>query len=81
MRGRFAATPAVTRAAVEAAAKAAGATVVEVAPPDARVQVADDAGATRLIGALIAARLPVIEVVAEEGRLERLFTGPAGGAS
>jgi ABC-2 type transport system ATP-binding protein len=35
--------------------------------------VADDAGATRLLGALLAASLPVVEARSEEGRLERLF--------
>ncbi len=50
--------------------------------PDARFLVEDDSGATRLLGALIAAGLPVIEAVAEESRLERLFTrAPSGGPS
>ena len=57
----------------------AGAELLDVTPPDARFRVADDAGATRLLSLLLGAGLPVVEVVAEEGRLERLFTGPATG--
>jgi len=52
--------------------------------PDARFAVADDAGATRLLAALLAAGVAVTEASPEEGRLERLFTGapaPTGGAS
>jgi ABC-2 type transport system ATP-binding protein len=76
LRVRFAATAPLAREPVEAAARGAGAEVLDVTPPDARFRVADDAGATRLLAALIAAGLPVIEAVAEEGRLERLFTKP-----
>ena len=43
--------------------------------PDARFSVADDAGATRLLAALLSQGLQVIEVVPEQGRLERLFAG------
>jgi len=43
---------------------------------DARFAVADDAGATRLIAALVNGGLAVIEAGAEESRLERLFTEP-----
>ncbi len=49
--------------------------------PHARYAVTDDAGATRLLAALLAAGLPVVEASPEEGRLERLFTHDAGGAS
>ena len=48
--------------------------------PEARFIVADDAGATRLLAALLADGVPVVEAAPEEGRLERLFTGPAGEA-
>jgi ABC-2 type transport system ATP-binding protein len=51
--------------------------------PDARFAVADDAGATRLLAALLAAGVAVTEANPEEGRLERLFTGagaPSPGA-
>ena len=51
----------------------AGAQFHEWVAPDARFSVADDAGATRLLGALLAAGAPVIEAAPEEGRLERLF--------
>ena len=40
---------------------------------DAVFAVADDAGATRLLSALLAEGLPVVEARSEEGRLERLF--------
>ncbi len=49
--------------------------------PHARWSVADDAGATRLLAALLAAGLPVVEASPEEGRLERLFVQSPGGAS
>ena len=51
----------------------AGATWIEYTAPDARFRVTDDAGATRLLAALLAAGLPVIEAAPDEGRLERLF--------
>ena len=76
------ATPATERLAEVAAA--AGATFRGWSPPDARFAVADDAGATRLLAALLAAGVAVIEASPEEGRLERLFTGvaaPTGGAA
>jgi len=60
-------------------AAAAGAGYRATAPPDARFSVADDAGATRLLAALLAAGVPVVEAGPEEGRLERLFTAPGGG--
>ena len=60
----------------ELAAIAAGAaaTFRGWSAPDARFAVADDSGATRLIAALVRASVAVIEVLPEEGRLERLFT-------
>jgi ABC-2 type transport system ATP-binding protein len=62
-------------------ARQAGAELRDVAPPDARFAVADDAGAARLMQALIAAGVPVAEVTPEESRLERLFMAPdAAGA-
>ena len=64
-------------------AAAAGASYREWVAPEARFGVSDDAGATRLLAALLAAGMPVVEAAPEEGRLERLFTAgpPAGGAS
>jgi len=50
-------------------------------PPEAHFGVADDAGATRLLAALLADGVPVVEAAPEEGRLERLFAGPGGEAS
>ena len=65
-----------------AIATGAGATFRGWTAPDARFAVADDAGATRLLAALLAAGVAVTEASPEEGRLERLFTGapapPAG---
>jgi hypothetical protein len=51
--------------------------------PDARFTVADDRGATQLLQALLRDGVAVIEVVPEEGRLERLFTegSPVAGAA
>ena len=81
LRVRFAATAFPERARLEAAARSANAALVDATPPDARFRVADDAGATRLLGTLLTEGLPVIEAVAEEGRLERLFTGSGGGTA
>jgi ABC-2 type transport system ATP-binding protein len=55
-------------------AAGAGASYRGWSAPDARFGVADDNGATRLIAALVRASVAVIEVLPEEGRLERLFT-------
>ncbi len=74
---------AVAREALERAAARAGAELREVTPPVARFAVADDAGAARLVEALVALGVPVAEVTPEEGRLERLFlegAGPGGTA-
>jgi ABC-2 type transport system ATP-binding protein len=62
-----------------AIATEAGASYRGWSAPDARFAVADDAGATRLLAALLAAGVAVIEASPEEGRLERLFTGSAPG--
>ena len=72
---------AVPREALEQAAARAGAQLREIAPPVARFAVGDDEGAVRLVQSLVAAGVPVAEVTAEEGRLERLFLedGSAGG--
>jgi ABC-2 type transport system ATP-binding protein len=72
---------AVPHAALELAAQRAGAELREVSPPLARFAVPDDAGAVRLVQALVAAGVPVAEVTPEEGRLERLFLEdePPGG--
>ncbi|HTR98008.1 MAG TPA: ABC transporter ATP-binding protein [Candidatus Acidoferrales bacterium] len=59
----------------------AGAAFRELAAPDARFSVADDAGATRLLAALLAGGVPVIEAAPEEGRLERLFVEAPGSPS
>ena len=63
-----------------AIAASADATFRGWSAPDARFGVADDAGATRLIGELVNAGIAVIEASPEEGRLERLFTGTPSGA-
>ena len=61
-------------------AAGAGASFREYVAPDARFGVADDAGATRLLAALLSAGVPVIEAAPEEGRLERLFVEPGATA-
>jgi ABC-2 type transport system ATP-binding protein len=81
LRVRFAAAAVPAAAALERAAAHAGATLEQANGADARFRVADDTGATRLLAALIEARLPVIEAVAEEGRLERLFHEPPPGGA
>jgi ABC-2 type transport system ATP-binding protein len=55
----------------------AGAQWKDWVAPEARFIVADDAGATRLLAVMLAAGLPVVEAMPEEGRLERLFTSSA----
>ena len=85
LRVRFAqATPdPVTDAALGGAAGQAEATLVHglSSAREAVFAVADDAGATRLLGVLLAAGLPLVEARPEEGRLERLFLeGPPGQA-
>ena len=63
-------------------ASAGGASFRGWSAPDARFAVADDRGATQLLHALLREGVAVIEVVPEEGRLERLFTeGTATAAS
>ena len=56
-------------------AASTGATFRGWSAPDARFVVPDDAGATRLIAALVNGGVAVIEAMPDEGRLERLFTG------
>ena len=80
LRVRFANAAPPSRSAIEAAAREAGAELHDVTPPDARFRVADDASATRLLAALLAHGQQVVEVVPEEGRLERLFAGAPRGA-
>ena len=63
-----------------ALALAAGAQWKDWVAPEARFIVGDDAGATRLLASLLADGVPVVEAAPEEGRLERLFAGPAGEA-
>ena len=84
LRVRFAGGPALAGAAPDAgrlSAIAAEARAELVHPPgpasmEAVFGVADDAGATRLLAALLSAGQPVVEARSEEGRLERLFLEP-----
>ncbi|MGH7731964.1 MAG: ABC transporter ATP-binding protein [Candidatus Eiseniibacteriota bacterium] len=76
----------VTHEHLAALATGAGGALIGVDPPEARFTVADDAGAARLLQALIGAGVPVAEATPEESRLERLFVDapaepPAGGPS
>jgi len=59
--------------ALSALAAGAGAELRDLATGEARFAVADDAGAARLVEALVRAGIPVAEVAPEESRLERLF--------
>ena len=59
--------------ALAALATGAGAELRDLGSTDARFAVADDAGAARLVEALVRAGVPVAEVAPEESRLERLF--------
>ncbi len=81
LRVRFAGGVAPERATLEDAARAAGAELLDAVAAGTRFRVADDAGATRLLAALLAAHVPVVEAAAEEGRLERLFVEPAAGGA
>ncbi len=87
LRIRFAAplagTPELTADRLGTLAASVGAELVH--PPktghEGLFAVADDTGATRLLGALLTAGLPVIEARSEEGRLERLFLEGDPGAA
>ena len=81
LRLRFAAAQPPDAGRLAELARNAGASLQGVSGADARFQVDDDAGATRLLAALLAAGVPVIEASAETGRLERLFVAPTAGAS
>jgi len=71
----------VTRERLAELAVSAGATLLDVDPPEARFTVADDAGAARLLQTLIGAGVPVSEAAPEESRLERLFLDPPPGGA
>ena len=58
-------------------AQGAGASYIEWVAPDARFAVTDDTGATRLLAALLAGSIAVIEAAPEQGRLERFFASEA----
>ncbi len=73
--------PAAAPGRLAAIAGDAGATFRGWSAPDARFAVADDAGATRLIAALARDGVALIEVMPEEGRLERLFAAGGGSAA
>lgn len=66
---------------LRAAAQGAGATLVEPGAHAARFGVHDDDGASRLLQALIAAGVRVVEAAPEDSGLERLFTDAAGAAA
>ncbi|PTL76014.1 ABC transporter ATP-binding protein [Vitiosangium sp. GDMCC 1.1324] len=54
-------------------AREAGATLLDTSEDSLRFSVEDDWGASRLLGALLRAGLPVASASREEGRLERFF--------
>jgi ABC-2 type transport system ATP-binding protein len=81
LRVRWAAgAAAYTREALSAVAQRAGTALEKAGTTEASFTVADDQAAARLLGALIAGGVPVIEATPEEGRLERLFLAGEGGA-
>ncbi|HZH74621.1 MAG TPA: ABC transporter ATP-binding protein [Archangium sp.] len=58
----------------------AGATLLDTAEDSLHISVEDDWGASRLLGALLQAGLPVASAAREEGRLERFFQQQQRGA-
>ncbi|HLM46254.1 MAG TPA: ABC transporter ATP-binding protein, partial [Myxococcaceae bacterium] len=58
----------------------AGATLLDTAEDSLHISVEDDWGASRLLGALLQAGLPVASAAREEGRLERFFQQQQHGA-
>jgi ABC-2 type transport system ATP-binding protein len=75
LRVRFGAFDGLTPDALRGLATGASAELIHVLDParEAVFAVADDTGATRLLKALLAGGMPVVEARSEEGRLERLF--------
>ncbi len=83
LRVRFAAFADLTSDALQRCATEASAELVHPlnAAREAVFAVADDAGAARLLKALLAGDMPVVEARSEEGRLERLFLEGHSGAA
>jgi ABC-2 type transport system ATP-binding protein len=75
LRVRFGAFDGLMPDALRGLATGASAELVHALDParEAVFAVADDTGATRLLKALLAGGMPVVEARSEEGRLERLF--------
>jgi ABC-2 type transport system ATP-binding protein len=80
LRVRWTAAATIDRARLERAAGQVGATLQNAAEHEARFEVASDEQCARLLAALVAEGIPVIEASPEESRLERLFTAPGAGA-
>lgn len=57
------------------AAATAGAELIELAGRDAKFSVKNEEGAVQLVAGLVKAGVPVLHVVPDAGRLERLFLG------
>jgi ABC-2 type transport system ATP-binding protein len=81
LRVRAAAGAPLSGEALAALARGAGAELESLDGAEARFQVPDDAGAARLLHALVTAGVPVVEATAEQGRLERLFLAKTGDAA
>jgi ABC-2 type transport system ATP-binding protein len=77
LRVRWARGTVTTKQHLEWAAREAEAELLQHDEYQARFSAADDAGAARLVQALIAAHVHVAEIAPEESRLERLFAGTA----
>jgi hypothetical protein len=76
LRVRWTSRATVARDTLAAATAKVGAELVEAGAREARVRVSDDEAAARLIHELVSGGVPVVEVVPEESRLERLFVEP-----
>ncbi|MFE8596426.1 ABC transporter ATP-binding protein [Archangium violaceum] len=70
---RWAGTQSLSPEQLTTVAREAGATQLDPAEDSLRFSVEDDWGASRLLGALLQAGLPVASAAREEGRLERFF--------
>jgi ABC-2 type transport system ATP-binding protein len=75
---RWAGTNPLTPEQLAAVTQEVGATLLDTAEDSLRFSVEDDWGASRLLGALLRAGLPVASASREEGRLERFFQQHGG---
>ena len=81
MRLRWTAGASFSESAFASAATAAGAELISRGENEARLMVADDAGAAKLVESLVRNGVPVFEASPDESRLERLFLQPPRGGA